>query len=81
MNWAIALPEIVLSVVAMAILIFGVLRRDETFSFQHVRARRPAARGVAGCHSLRAASATTVTFVADAFSSFVKILILAGAAH
>ena len=31
MNWAIALPEIVLSVVAMAILIFGVLRRDDTF--------------------------------------------------
>ena len=31
MNWAIALPEIALSVVAMAILIFGVLRRDDTF--------------------------------------------------
>ena len=30
MNWAIALPEIVLSVVAMAILIFGVLRRVDT---------------------------------------------------
>ncbi len=31
MNWAIALPEIVLALVAMAILIFGVLRREDTF--------------------------------------------------
>ena len=32
MNWAIALPEIVLALVAMAILIFGVLRREDTSS-------------------------------------------------
>ena len=31
MHWVLALPEIVLSLVAMAILIFGVLRQDDSF--------------------------------------------------
>jgi NADH-quinone oxidoreductase subunit N len=80
MNWAIALPEIVLSVVAMAILIFGVLRRGETFFIASMLALGgfllaallvvTAARGI-GYHG---------QFVSDAFSGFVKILILAGAA-
>ena len=80
MNWAIALPEIALSVVAMAILIFGVLRRDETFS-------SPAWFALGG---LLLAALLVVTsargvgyhgqFVGDAFAGFVKILILAGAA-
>ncbi len=80
MNWAIALPEIVLSVVAMAILIFGVLRRGETFFISSMLALGgfllaallvvTAARGI-GYHG---------QFVSDAFSGFVKILILAGAA-
>ena len=29
MNWTLALPELVLSVIGMAILLFGVLRKDE----------------------------------------------------
>ena len=80
MNWAIALPEIALSVVAMAILIFGVLRRGETFFISSMLALGgfllaallvvTAARGI-GYHG---------QFVSDAFSGFVKILILAGAA-
>ena len=80
MNWAIALPEIALSVVAMAILIFGVLRRDDTFFLSSMFALGgfllaallvlTSSRGV-GYHG---------QFVADAFSSFVKILVLAGAA-
>ena len=80
MNWAIALPEIALSVVAMAILIFGVLRRDDTFFLTSMFALGgfllaallvlTANRGV-GYHG---------QFVSDAFSSFVKILVLAGAA-
>ena len=80
MNWAIALPEIALSVVAMAILIFGVLRRDDTFFLSSMFALGgfllaallvlTANRGV-GYHG---------QFVADAFSSFMKILVLAGAA-
>ncbi len=80
MNWAVALPEIALSVVAMAILIFGVLRRDDTFFLSSMFALGglllaallvlTSSRGI-GYHG---------QFVADAFSSFVKILVLAGAA-
>jgi NADH-quinone oxidoreductase subunit N len=80
MNWAIALPEIVLSIVAMAILIFGVLRRDDTFFLSSMLALGgfllaallvvTCVRGV-GYHG---------QFVTDAFSGFAKILILTGAA-
>ena len=79
MNWAIALPEIVLAVVAMAILIFGVLRREDTFFLSSMFALGgfllaallvlTSVRGV-GYHG---------QFTSDAFSAFVKILILAGA--
>jgi NADH-quinone oxidoreductase subunit N len=80
MNWAIALPEIALSVVAMAILIFGVLRREESFFLSCMFALGgfllaallvlTSARGI-GYHG---------QFISDAFSAFVKILVLAGAA-
>jgi NADH-quinone oxidoreductase subunit N len=80
MNWAIALPEIALSFVAMAILIFGVLRRDDTFFLS----------SMFGLGGLLLAALLVLTsnrgigyhgqFAADAFSSFVKILVLAGAA-
>jgi NADH-quinone oxidoreductase subunit N len=80
MNWIIALPEIVLSVAAMAILIFGVLRRDDTFFLSSMFAL--------GGFLLAALLVLTSgrgigyngEFVADAFSSFANILILAGAA-
>ena len=32
MNWMLALPEIVLACAAMAVLVFGVLRREDSFS-------------------------------------------------
>ena len=80
MNWALALPEIVLAVVGMAILMFGVLRRDDSFFLSSMFALGgfllaallvvTSSRGV-GYHG---------QFVVDAFSSFVKILMLAGAA-
>jgi NADH-quinone oxidoreductase subunit N len=80
MNWTIALPEIVLSVVAMAILVFGVLRRDDTFFLSSMFAL--------GGFLLAALLVLTSSrgvgyngqFAADAFSGFVKILVLAGAA-
>ena len=78
MNWAIALPEIALSLVAMAILLFGVLRREDTFFLSSMFALGgfllaallvlTSVRGV-GFHG---------QFITDAFSSFMKILILAG---
>ena len=80
MNWAIALPEIVLALVAMAILIFGVLRREDTFVLS----------SMFGLGGMLLAALLVVTgaqgvgyhgqFVSDAFSSFAKVLILAGAA-
>jgi NADH-quinone oxidoreductase subunit N len=80
MNWTIALPEIVLSIVAMAILIFGVLRKEDSFVLS----------SMFGLGGLLLAALLVMTgdrglgyhgqFVSDAFSSFVKLLILAGAA-
>ena len=80
MNWSIALPEIALAVIAMAILVFGVLRKQDSTLLSSMFALGgfllaallvlTAARGV-GYHG---------QFVADAFSSFIKILVLAGAA-
>lgn len=80
MNWTIALPEIVLSIVAMAILIFGVLRKEDSFVLS----------SMFGLGGLLLAALLVMTgdrglgyhgqFVSDPFSSFVKLLILAGAA-
>lgn len=80
MNWTIALPEIVLSIVAMAILIFGVLRKEDSFVLS----------SMFGLGGLLLTALLVMTgdrglgyhgqFVSDPFSSFVKLLILAGAA-
>ena len=80
MNWTVALPEIVLSIVAMAVLIFGVLRKEDSFLLSSMFAL--------GGFLLTALLVLTGDrglgfhgqFVSDAFSSFVKLLILAGAA-
>jgi NADH-quinone oxidoreductase subunit N len=80
MNWTLALPELVLAIVGMAILLFGVLRKaDNTFLASMftlggfllaailVASRAP---GV-GFHG---------QFIVDPFSMFMKELLLAGAA-
>ncbi len=80
MNWQIALPEIVLALCGMAILLFGVLyRRDASV---------PCNMLTLGAFLIAAflvlstpdGSGYGGLFVVDAFSRFVKILILAGAA-
>ncbi len=80
MNWALAIPEIVLSVCGMGILIVGVLRRqDSTFlcsmltlgAFLLTAILSVSAVNGIGYHG---------QFVIDPFSAFVKLLILAGAA-
>jgi NADH-quinone oxidoreductase subunit N len=80
MNWAIALPEFVLALVAMAILIFGVLRREDSF----LLASMFGLGGMLLAALLVVSGAQGVgyhgQFISDAFSSFAKILILAGAA-
>ncbi len=80
MNWIIALPEIALSVVGMAILVFGVLRKEDS-SF-------PSSMFALGGFLLAALLVLTAghglgyrgQFAVDAFSSFIKVLVLAGAA-
>jgi NADH-quinone oxidoreductase subunit N len=80
MNWTLALPEIVLSLAAMAILIFGVLyRRDASFACNML---------ALGALLLTAflvlaapvGSAFGGLFVVDAFARFAKLLIIAGSA-
>ena len=80
MNWTIAIPEIVLSCIGMAILLFGVLRKQDS--------TLPCTMFTLGGFLVAALLVMTRAygigfngqFVADAFSSFNKVLILAGAA-
>ena len=80
MNWIIALPEIVLACIGMAILMFGVLRKQDstlactmlTLGGFLIAAILVLTRvGGVGYHG---------QFIADAFSEFNQELILAGAA-
>jgi NADH-quinone oxidoreductase subunit N len=80
MNWTLALPELVLAIVGMAILVFGVVRKgDNTFL---------ASMFTLGGFLLAAFLVISTSpgtgfhgqFVVDAFSSFMKELILTGAA-
>jgi len=80
MNWTIALPEIVLACIGMAILIFGVLRKSDStllctmFSIGgYLIAGMLVLTGTQGFgyHG---------QFVSDPFSAFNQILILSGAA-
>ena len=76
-----ALPEIILAIGAMALLMFGVFRKDDDAG--------PVAMGaialfiITGAAIVMAPSETATTFgfsfIADPFARFVKILILVGA--
>ena len=80
MNWTLALPELVLSIVGMAILVFGVLRKgDNTFlaSMFTLGGFLLAAILVA---SRNPGVGFNGQFVVDPFSMFMKELLLAGAA-
>lgn len=80
MNWIIALPEIFLACCAMAILVFGVLRKQDPTQLCSMLAL--------GAFLITALLVITGTggsgyrgqFVADGFSSFAKLLILLGGA-
>ncbi len=80
MNWSLALPEIVLSLAAMAILVFGVLaRRDASFACNMLAlgAMLLTAFLVLATPS---GSAYGGLFVVDAFSRYTKLLVLAASA-
>ncbi len=80
MNWTLALPEIVLSVIGLAILVFGVLRKQDST----LRCTMLTIGGflIAGLLVLTRTHGFGFhgQFVTDAFSSFNQILILSGAA-
>ncbi|MEJ0015295.1 MAG: NADH-quinone oxidoreductase subunit NuoN [Acetobacteraceae bacterium] len=80
MNWVIALPEIVLACVAMAILIFGVLRREDTFFLSSMFALGGLLLAALLVMTTKPGTGYHGQFVADAFSGFVKLLVLTGAA-
>ena len=78
MNWTLALPEIVLACLGMAILVFGVLWKQES--------TRQATMLTIGAFAVAAMLAVTRQtgfgfngqFVADSFATFNKMLILLG---
>src|SRR5277367_472717 len=80
MHWTLALPELVLSIVGMAILVFGVLRKGDNT----LPASMLTLGGFLLAAILVAASTPGVAFngqfVVDPFSLFMKELLLAGAA-
>ncbi len=80
MNWAIALPEIAVAIVAMAILIFGVLRREDTFFLSSMFALGGMLLAALLVLTSDRGVGYNGQFVSDAFSVFVKILVLTGAA-
>jgi NADH-quinone oxidoreductase subunit N len=79
MNWNLAIPELVLALCAMGILLFGVLRRQDSAFLCTMLAL--AALLVSGILVLGtdAGVAFEGQYSADAFSAFVKILLMAGA--
>ncbi len=79
MNWTLALPEIVLSCIGMAILIFGVLRKQD--STELCTAFAVGGFVIAGVMVITGVPGIGFggQFVADPFSSFNKLLILTGA--
>ena len=79
MNWTLALPEIVLACLGMAILVFGVLRKDDSTTLATMFA--VGAFLIAGLLTIAGDAGTGFNgqFVSDAFSSFNKVLILTGA--
>jgi len=80
MNWTAALPEIVLSCAGMAILLFGVLRKEDTTTLCTMLVL--GAFAITGMLVLQVqpASAYNGLFVTDAMATFAKLVILAGAA-
>ncbi|GAN77479.1 NADH-quinone oxidoreductase subunit NuoN [Acidisphaera rubrifaciens] len=80
MNWTLALPEITLSILAMAILLFGVLRRGESFSVCSMLTLGALLIGAVLVIGQARGFAFNGQYVVDPFAVFAKLLILAGAA-
>jgi NADH-quinone oxidoreductase subunit N len=80
MNYALALPEIVLAVCAMAILVGGVLQRRDAAAVCTIAALLACALTAVLVVSTPGATGYNGLFISDAFSRYAKLLILAGTA-
>ena len=80
MNWTLAAPEIVLAVCAMAILIFGVLTRRDSFFICAMLSLGALLLTAALVVGNGAGIAFGSQLVSDPFSRFTQLLILAGSA-
>ena len=80
MNWATALPEIVLAVAGLAILIFGVVQKKDSTVLCTMLVLGAFAVTALLVISGAQGYAYNGLFVADKFSSFAQLLILAGGA-
>ncbi len=78
-NWTLALPEIVLACSAMAILIFGVLRKADTTFVCTMLSLAALVFTAMLVMSAPEGGAYRGLFVVDGFARFMKLLILAGA--
>jgi NADH-quinone oxidoreductase subunit N len=80
MNWATALPEIVLAVCGLAILVFGVVQKKDSSTLCTMLVL--GAFAITAALVVQGASGPSYggLFVADGFSRFAQLLILAGAA-
>ena len=80
MNWTLALPEIVLACVGMAILVFGVLRKQDSTLLATMFTIGAFLVAAVLVGTRPEGSAFNGQFTADAFATFNKYLILAGGA-
>src|SRR5579875_297590 len=80
MNWKLALPEIVLACCGLGILIFGVLRKRDTSLICTMLCLGAFLLTAVLVLASPLGVAYQGQFAVDAFSAFMKLLILAGAA-
>jgi NADH-quinone oxidoreductase subunit N len=82
LSWTLALPEIVLACIGMAILVFGVLRRQDNNNTVLCAMFTIGGFLITGMLVVNGAAGSGYhgQYVADAFSAFNKVLILSGAA-
>jgi NADH-quinone oxidoreductase subunit N len=80
MNWTLAAPEITLAVCAMAILVFGVLRRAEAFFVCAMLTVGAFLLGAVMVLGTGYGHGYLGQFSSDPFAAFLKVLVLAGAA-
>ena len=79
MNWGLATPEIVLALCAMAILIFGVLRKTDSTFICTMLGLGALVLTAALVMSTQDGAGYRGLFAVDGFARFMKLLILSGA--